>query len=80
MLLALLITGFAMMALARLGGAWMIVAFWSLVVLHARFQFVETVRIPVAVLGNLLFPALALAFPARGVISIPPSTSAVSTR
>jgi ABC-2 type transport system permease protein len=30
--------------------------------LHLKFQFLETVRIPVAVLGNLLFPALAMFF------------------
>ncbi len=36
--------------------------FWRLAVLHARLGFLETVRIPIAVLGNLLFPALALLF------------------
>ncbi|MET0788739.1 MAG: ABC transporter permease [Cellulomonas sp.] len=36
--------------------------FWSLAVLHARFQFLETIRIPIAVIGNLLFPSLALLF------------------
>lgn len=30
--------------------------------LHLRFQFLETVRIPMAVLGNMLFPALAMFF------------------
>lgn len=30
--------------------------------LHLRYQFLETVRIPMAVLGNLLFPALAMVF------------------
>ncbi len=30
--------------------------------LHLRFQFLETVRVPIAVLGNLLFPALAMFF------------------
>lgn len=30
--------------------------------LHLRYQFVETVRIPMAVLGNALFPALAMFF------------------
>ena len=30
--------------------------------LHLKYQFLETVRIPVAVFGNLLFPALAMFF------------------
>lgn len=30
--------------------------------LHLRYQFLETVRIPIAVIGNLLFPALAMFF------------------
>ena len=30
--------------------------------LHLRFQFLETVRVPMAVLGNMLFPALAMFF------------------
>jgi ABC-2 type transport system permease protein len=30
--------------------------------LHLRYQFLETVRIPMAVLGNALFPALAMFF------------------
>lgn len=33
-----------------------------LVALHAKFNVLETVRIPIAVIGNLLFPALALVF------------------
>ncbi|MBO9554572.1 ABC transporter permease [Cellulomonas sp.] len=48
--------------------------FWTLAVVHARFQFVETIRIPIAVLGNLLFPALALLFfvvPQRSVADDP---------
>lgn len=36
--------------------------FWRLAWLHGRLGFVETVRIPIAVIGNLLFPALALLF------------------
>lgn len=36
--------------------------FWALSWLHLKYQFLETVRIPVAVLGNMLFPALAMAF------------------
>jgi ABC-2 type transport system permease protein len=48
--------------------------FWALAVLHARFQFLETIRIPIAVLGNLLFPSLALLFfviPQRSVADDP---------
>jgi ABC-2 type transport system permease protein len=30
--------------------------------LHLKFQFLETVRIPIAVIGNMLFPGLALVF------------------
>ncbi|MBO1751087.1 ABC transporter permease [Actinotalea sp. BY-33] len=29
---------------------------------HTRFQVLETVRIPIAVIGNMVFPALALSF------------------
>lgn len=35
---------------------------WRLSLLHARYQFLETVRIPIAVIGNMLFPALAMFF------------------
>ena len=48
--------------------------FWTLAVVHARFQFLETVRIPIAVIGNLLFPSLALLFfviPQRAVADDP---------
>ena len=48
--------------------------FWTLAVLHARFQFLETIRIPIAVIGNLLFPSLALLFfviPQRAVADDP---------
>lgn len=34
----------------------------QLTLLHARFQFLETVRVPIAVIGNLLFPTLAMFF------------------
>ena len=34
----------------------------SLVALHTKFNILETVRIPIAVIGNLMFPALALVF------------------
>ncbi|MEE6280475.1 ABC transporter permease [Georgenia sunbinii] len=33
-----------------------------LVALHAKFNILETVRIPIAVISNLMFPALALVF------------------
>lgn len=33
-----------------------------LVAVHTRFQLVETLRVPVAVIGNCVFPALALFF------------------
>lgn len=34
----------------------------SLTVLHARYQIIETLRVPIAVLGTMLFPALAMFF------------------
>ncbi len=34
----------------------------QLALVHARFQFLETVRIPIAVIGNTVFPALVLLF------------------
>lgn len=34
----------------------------SLVLTHARYQFLETIRIPVAVIGTMFFPAAAMAF------------------
>jgi ABC-2 type transport system permease protein len=36
--------------------------FWRLTLLHARFQFLETIRIPIAAIGNSMFPALLLLF------------------
>lgn len=36
--------------------------FWVLSWLHLRYQFLETVRIPIAVLGNVLFPSLSMFF------------------
>ena len=33
-----------------------------LVLLHSRYQFLETVRVPIAGIGNMLFPALAMFF------------------
>jgi len=35
---------------------------WRLASLHTRYQFLETIRVPVAVIGNMLFPALAMFF------------------
>jgi len=56
--------------------------FWALAVVHAKFQFLETVRIPIAVIGNLLFPSLALLFfviPQRAVADDPAiATAAVA--
>lgn len=34
----------------------------ALALLHTRFQLLETVRVPIAVIGNLLFPGIALLF------------------
>lgn len=34
----------------------------SLVLTHTRFLFLETVRVPIAVIGTMLFPALSLLF------------------
>lgn len=54
----------------------------ALAALHARYQFVETVRVPIAVIGNLLFPSLALLFfviPQSGITSDPlVSTAAIA--
>lgn len=36
--------------------------FWTLTWLHTKFGFLETIRVPIAVIGNLLFPGLALLF------------------
>jgi ABC-2 type transport system permease protein len=50
-----------------------------LVLLHARFQFLETIRIPIAVIGNMLFPALAMFFfvvPQEAVASNPLAATA----
>ncbi len=33
-----------------------------LAALHARYQVLETIRVPIAVIGNMLFPALAMFF------------------
>ncbi len=45
-----------------------------LALLHTRYQVLETIRIPVAVIGNMLFPALAMFFfvvPQRSVAGDP---------
>ncbi|WP_117209339.1 ABC transporter permease [Allorhizocola rhizosphaerae] len=34
----------------------------SLVITHARYQFLETIRIPIAVIGAMFFPAAAMIF------------------
>lgn len=53
-----------------------------LTLVHFRFQFVELTRTPIAVIGNLAFPAIALIFfvvPQQAVIADPRSaTSAVA--
>ncbi|QGQ20667.1 ABC transporter permease [Cellulomonas sp. JZ18] len=51
----------------------------ALALLHARYQFVETVRVPIAVLGNMLFPGLALLFfviPQRALADDPVAATA----
>lgn len=37
-------------------------SFVALVLLYAKYTIVETIRIPIAVLGNLIFPTLAMFF------------------
>lgn len=53
-----------------------------LTLVHTRYQLLETLRVPIAVIGNLVFPALALAFfvlPQREVAQDPlAATQAVS--
>jgi ABC-2 type transport system permease protein len=34
----------------------------SLVLTHARYQFLETVRVPIAVIGSAIFPAMSMLF------------------
>ena len=34
----------------------------QLAVLHTRYQILETIRVPIAVIGNMMFPALAMFF------------------
>ncbi len=49
-------------------------SWWRLAWLHTRFQVRETVRVPIALIGNLVFPALALLFfvvPQRSVADVP---------
>lgn len=48
----------------------------SLVLTHGRYQFLETVRVPIAVLSALLFPALSMLFvSASGVADDPTSAT-----
>ena len=45
-----------------------------LTLFHTRYQLLETIRVPIAVIGNLVFPSLALAFfvlPQRAVSGDP---------
>ncbi|MGH3661159.1 MAG: hypothetical protein ACRDT8_20650 [Micromonosporaceae bacterium] len=35
---------------------------WRLTLLHTRFAFLETARVPIAVIGSLVFPTLAYLF------------------
>lgn len=56
-------------------------AVWRIAALHARYQFLQTIRVPIAVIGNMLFPALAMFFfvvPQAKVAGDPvPATAAV---
>ena len=50
-----------------------------LVLLHARYQFLETIRVPIAVIGTMMFPALAMFFfvvPQEAVASNPVAATA----
>lgn len=61
----------------------MTVATWRLAVVHLRFQMLETVRVPMAVLGTMLFPALALLFfvvPQRAIAQDPLSAAAATAQ
>lgn len=52
---------------------------WRLTLLHTKFQILETVRIPAAMIGNLVFPALALLFfvvPQREIADNPMAATA----
>jgi ABC-2 type transport system permease protein len=49
-------------------------SWFALARLHTRFQLLETVRVPIAMIGNLLFPGLAMLFfvvPIRDVANDP---------
>lgn len=35
---------------------------WRMVLLHARYQFLQTVRVPIAVIATVVFPAVSLLF------------------
>jgi ABC-2 type transport system permease protein len=53
---------------------------FALTVLHTRFQLLETVRVPIALIGNLLFPGLAMLFfvVPIGAVASDPSASVAS--
>lgn len=58
-------------------------SWWQLAWLHARFQMIETLRTPVAVLGMLMFPALALLFfvvPQQAIASNPVAATGAATQ
>ncbi|MCV2392889.1 ABC transporter permease [Actinotalea sp. M2MS4P-6] len=59
------------------------VAFPRLALVHYRYGFLETVRVPMAVLGTMLFPALALLFfvvPQRAVAGDPLAAAAATAQ
>jgi ABC-2 type transport system permease protein len=60
-----------------------VVPAWRLALVHWRYGFLESVRVPIAVLGNLLFPALALLFfvvPQRVVADDPVAAAAATAQ
>lgn len=59
------------------------VSFGRLAFLHARYGLLETLRIPIAVIGNTVFPALALLFfvvPQRAVAEDPAAATAATVQ
>lgn len=59
------------------------VAFPRLAMLHFRFGFLEVIRVPVAVVGNVVFPALAMLFfvvPQREVAENPFAATAATAQ
>jgi hypothetical protein len=62
-MLTLLVSGFAMMAIARSIGAWMIVAFWSLILLSIlavtlSFQRMRAIKRAMTTLAGVISPTL----------------------